>query len=214
MVNGAGTTPRRSGLAQSRSRDTRRRLINAALQMWTENDFEEAFEATTVADIAAAAGVSKGTFYFHFANKQEILLELAWGTTQKMIEDANAGIRRGTPMFDLVDQLMKAMARRVSRTPKALVYRVVGEWSRLSPEVVARPAGVGVGFEALIRYGQDRHVLPAEVDVFELAALLHAGTLDALVRWSSSPQSAVALRKNLCRRADIVLRGAVASYSR
>jgi hypothetical protein len=50
------------------------------------------------------------------------------------------------------------------------------------------------------------------LDVFELAALLHAATLDALVRWSSSAQTAAALRKNLCRRADIVLRGAVSSY--
>jgi AcrR family transcriptional regulator len=214
MAISAPTPPRRSGLAQSRSRDTRRKLIHAALEMWNERGFEEAFEATTVAEIARAAGVSKGTFYFHFANKQEILLEVAWGTSRRMIEEADAGIRRGTPMFDLVDQLMKSMARRVSRTPKALAYRAVGEWSRLSPEVVARPAGVGVGFEALIRYGQDNGVLPTDVDVFELAALLHAATLDALVRWASSSQSATALRKNLSRRADIVLRGAVASYGR
>ena len=214
MASSATAPPRRSGLAQSRSRDTRRKLIHTALDMWNERGFEEAFEATTVAEIARAAGVSKGTFYFHFANKQEILLEVAWGTSRKMIEEADAGIRRGTPMFELVDQLMKSMARRVSRGPKALAFRAVGEWSRLSPEAVARPAGVGVGFEALIRYGQENGVLPTDLDVFELAALLHAATLDALVRWSSSAQTAAALRKNLCRRADIVLRGAVASYGR
>lgn len=213
MVGGAASVPRRSGLAQDRSRDTRRKLIHAALNLWDEQGFEESFETTTVADIAKAAGVSKGTFYFHFAGKQEILLEVAWGTSRKMIEEAEAGIRRGTPIFELVDQLMKSMARRVSRAPKALAYRVVGEWSRLSPEAVARPAGVGVGFEALIRYGQDGGVLPAELDVFELAALLHAGTLDALVRWSASEQSTVSLRKGLCRRADIILRGAIASYA-
>jgi AcrR family transcriptional regulator len=208
----AASTPRRSGLAQSRSRDTRRKIIHAALAMWNEQGFDEAFEATTVADIARAAGVSKGTFYFHFANKQEILLEVAWGTSRRMIEEADAGIRRGTPIFELVDQLMKSMARRVSRAPKALAYRAVGEWSRLSPEAVARPAGVGVAFEALIRHGQAQGDLPTDVDVFELAALMHAATLDALVRWSSSAQTTATLRKNLCRRADIVLRGAVASH--
>jgi AcrR family transcriptional regulator len=213
MPSSAAATPRRSGLAQSRSRDTRRKLIHAALDIWNERGFEESFEATTVAEIARAAGVSKGTFYFHFAGKQEILLEVAWGTARKMVEEVDAGIRRRTPMFELVDQLMKSMARRVSRTPKALAYQAVGEWSRLSPEAVARPAGVGVGFEALIRCGQDAGVLPTDVDVFELAALLHAATLDALVRWSSSGQSTAVLRKNLCRRADIVLRGAVASHA-
>lgn len=212
MVRNSPTTPRRSGLIQSRSRDTRRKLIEVALGLWNERGFEEAFETTTVADIAKAAGVSKGTFYFHFANKQEILLEMAWATSRKMIEEADAGIRRGTPMFELVDQLMRSMARRVSRTPKPLVYRVIGEWSRRNPEVVARPLGVGVGFEAVIRYGQDRATLPTDVDVYELAALLHAATLDALIRWASSAQGAAELRENLCRRADIVLHGAVASY--
>jgi AcrR family transcriptional regulator len=207
-----GAVPRRSGLVQTRSRDTRRKLIDAALEIWHEDGFEQAFEATTVADIARAAGVSKGTFYFHFSSKHEILLEMAWGTSRKMVEEADAGIRRGTPMFELVDQLMRSMARRVSRTPKALVFRVVGEWSHLSPDAVARPAGVGVGFEAVIRYGQDRNTLPADLDVYELAALLHAATLDALVRWSASAQSASMLRSNLCRRADVVLRGAIASY--
>lgn len=182
--------------------------------MWEERGFEESFDATTITEIAEAAGVSKGTFYFHFANKQEILLEVAWGTTRKMIEEAEAGIRRGTPMYELVDQLMKSMARRVARAPKALAYQAVGEWSRLSAEALAKPAGVGVGFEMLIRYGQERGVLPGDVDVFELAALLHAGTLDALVRWSSSEQSTVVLRRNLCRRADVVLRGAAISYAR
>jgi AcrR family transcriptional regulator len=210
----SANAPRRSGLLQTRSRDTRRKLIDAALDIWNDGDFEAAFEATTVATIARAAGVSKGTFYFHFAGKQEILLEIAWGTARKMIEEADVGIRRGTPLFELVDQLMKAMARRVSRTPKSLVLRAVGQWSHLNPEVVARPAGVGVGFEAVIRYGQDTGTLPEDVDVYELAALLHAATLDALVRWSSSGQSAAALRDNLCRRADIVLRGAITSYGR
>jgi AcrR family transcriptional regulator len=153
MANGAATSPRRSGLVQTRSRDTRRKLIEAARELWNEGSFEQALEATTVADIARAAGMSKGTFYFHFASKQEILLEMAWATTRKMVEEADAGIRRGTPMFELADQLMRSMARRISRTPKALVFRVIGERSRLSPDVVARRAGVSVGFEAVIRYG-------------------------------------------------------------
>jgi AcrR family transcriptional regulator len=213
MARSPAASPRRSGLAQSRSRDTRRKLTQAALDIWNQHGFEEAFEATTVEEIAEAAGVSKGTFYFHFANKQEILLELGWATARRLVEDVDAGIRRGVPLFDLVEQLMKAMARRVSRTSKAATYRTVGQWSQMPADVIARPAGVGVGFEALIRYGQDRGELPADMEVYELAALLHAATLDALVRWASSSQSAADLAENLWRRADVVLRGAAASYA-
>jgi len=73
-VNGAGTAngdagsgPRRSALLQERSRHTRRELVRAALALWNERGFERGVEETTVEEIARAAGVTKGTFYFHFA---------------------------------------------------------------------------------------------------------------------------------------------------
>src|SRR5579859_1987152 len=73
----APTPPRqRAALVNSRSRETRQALIRAALRLWGEGDFDAAYEASTVADIARAAGVSKGTFYFHFASKEDILLEM------------------------------------------------------------------------------------------------------------------------------------------
>src|SRR5262249_34504134 len=82
----AGT--RRSALAQKRSRNTRRKLIRAALEIWSEQGFDDAFEETTAEDIARAAGVSKGTFYFHFAHKEDILLEMPWATAEIMTEEA------------------------------------------------------------------------------------------------------------------------------
>ena len=56
--------------------------------------------------------------------------------------------------------------------------------------------------------------LPADVDVDELAFLLQAATMDALVRWAATTQSAAALRSSLSRRAEIVLRGAAAALRR
>src|SRR3546814_3309226 len=57
-----GVGPRRAALRQSRSQDTRRRLIRAALELWNERGFERAVDETTAEEIARAAGVSKGTF--------------------------------------------------------------------------------------------------------------------------------------------------------
>jgi AcrR family transcriptional regulator len=207
------TRPRRSRQAQERSRDTRRKLIRAAVTLWKERGFDEAFKTTTAEEIARAAGVSKGTFYFHFAHKEDILQEMAWTTVSVMLEEIDAGIRRGTPTFELVEQIMGSMARRASHVPRPAVYSMVGEWWRLNRAAIAGPHGVGVGFETVVRYGQDRGELPGDLgDVDELAALLHAATLDALVRWASTAQTATTLREALCRRADIILRGAAVSY--
>jgi AcrR family transcriptional regulator len=50
--------------------ETRRtELAETALKLWAE----KGFDATSVASIAAAAGVSKGTFYLYFNSKQALL---------------------------------------------------------------------------------------------------------------------------------------------
>jgi AcrR family transcriptional regulator len=211
---GERITPRRAGLLQTRSRDTRRKLIRTALELWSERGFERAFEETTAEEIARAAGVSKGTFYFHFAHKEDILLEMPWATAEIMLEEAGAAMRRDESTLELVEQLMTSLARRVARAPRAAVLRVTAHWSRLSS--TADPLdlhGFGAAFEEVLRYGTTRGDLPDGVDVFDVAALLQAATMDALVRWAASAQSAPALRKTLCRRADLILRGAIVSRS-
>lgn len=207
--------PRRSALLQARSRDTRRRLIRAALQLWGERGFEGGIDDTTAEEIATAAGVSKGTFYFHFAHKEDILLEMPWVTAEIMAEEAERAMRRGDGTAELVEQCMASLARRVSRAPRAAVLRVTGHWSRQSHGGADPPTARGFGevFHAILRYASERGELPSEVDLDELASLLQAVTMDALVRWAATTQSAGALRATLCRRADVVLRGAAASYA-
>lgn len=208
--------PRRAALLQTRSRNTRRRLIRTALELWNERGFESAFEETTAEEIARVAGVSKGTFYFHFAHKDDILLEMPWMTVEIMVDEADLAMRRGASTTDLVEELMTSLARRVSRAPRPAVLRVTGHWSRLlhtgvAPENARDFAGL---FESVVRYALDRGDLPGDVEVEELARLLQAATMDAVVSWAATQQSPADLCDRLCRRADVILCGAAASYRR
>lgn len=49
--------------------DTRQQIVEAADRLF----YEVGFEATAFADIAAATGISRGNFYYHFRTKDEIL---------------------------------------------------------------------------------------------------------------------------------------------
>ncbi len=52
--------------------DTRKRLTAAAIELLSR----KGWAGTTVGDIARKAGVAKGTFFFHFASKDEIVTGL------------------------------------------------------------------------------------------------------------------------------------------
>jgi AcrR family transcriptional regulator len=60
------------GLMQQRSEETRHHILEASQRLFSLNGYD----ATGVAEICQAAGVSKGAFYHHFPSKQAVFLEL------------------------------------------------------------------------------------------------------------------------------------------
>lgn len=58
--------------SQARARKTYEALVEAAMRVFAERGFD----ATQTPDIAAAAGVSVGSFYRYFTDKKEIYLEV------------------------------------------------------------------------------------------------------------------------------------------
>lgn len=65
------------------------RLQQAAIELFTE----KGYEATTVAEIAARAGVTERTFFRHFADKREVLFggqDQLWTTIASTIGEAPA----------------------------------------------------------------------------------------------------------------------------
>lgn len=203
------TPPRqRATLVNTRSRETRQALTRAALRLWSVGDFDEAYEASTAADIAQAAGVSKGTFYFHFPNKEAVLLAMSSATIERMIDQVEAGAERGVPLETLSEQVMASMARRVSRGPKAAALRAgtLGFAARPEEGDPANPR-LSVAFEALLSHGKERGELGPEVDVDEGAAMLTAVTMGAIIRWGAGDRSAAWLARTLRNRVAAVLRG-------
>jgi AcrR family transcriptional regulator len=57
---------------QHRSEETRNKILEAATHLFSK----AGYDATGVAEICQAAGVSKGAFYHHFPTKQAVFMEL------------------------------------------------------------------------------------------------------------------------------------------
>ncbi|MDG4668041.1 helix-turn-helix domain-containing protein [Mycobacterium sp. 236(2023)] len=60
----------RTGIREAKRHETFSRIAATALHLFQQNGYE----ATTLDDIAAAAGISRRTFFYYFRSKDEILL--------------------------------------------------------------------------------------------------------------------------------------------
>jgi AcrR family transcriptional regulator len=63
--------------------ETRERLLRAAAEVFAERGYD----GTRVADIAAAAGVSNGAMYAHFASKAELMVDALRTHGRRMLAD-------------------------------------------------------------------------------------------------------------------------------
>ena len=184
--NGSSTGPRRSGLVQERSRRTRQQLVNAAVKLWTERGFETGIEETTVEEIVQAAGVTKGTFYFHFAHKEDILLEVGWGTSEAMFKDATKVLASDRSVDDALDELLGLLARRITGTPRAAVARTLAEFYRRSDrgrDLAGEHFGFQRSFAVVFFHAQENGELPAITDARSLGEMLSSLTLGAIHTW-------------------------------
>jgi AcrR family transcriptional regulator len=93
---------------QQRSEETRNRILEAALQQFSQSGYD----ASGVAEICEAAGVSKGAFYHHFPSKHAVFLELL----HRWLNELFAGlqfVRDQSKDVPLALQRMTEMARGV-----------------------------------------------------------------------------------------------------
>ena len=186
QANGAGTNgsdgPRRSSLVQERSRRTRQDLVNAAVQLWTKRGFEKGVETTTVEEIARAAGVTKGTFYFHFAHKEDVLLEMSNTTGDATIEVANRSAAEGLSIDETVQRAFADMARRTERMPRAAIARTLREFYK-HPTRSREHSPTREVFPVLIEAAQKKGELPADADPLDIADMLNALMITAVEGW-------------------------------
>src|ERR1700740_1247467 len=81
--------------------DSRARLEQAALDLYAERGFEN----TTVAEIAARAGLTERTFFRHFADKREVLFWGAAALGDLLVSAVEAAPESALPMEAIASAL-------------------------------------------------------------------------------------------------------------
>ena len=78
---GGTALPGAPGLRERKRRQTRERLTRVAMALF----LERGFEATTLDDIAAAAEISRRSFFHYFASKEDVVLAWQDGSTDALV---------------------------------------------------------------------------------------------------------------------------------
>jgi AcrR family transcriptional regulator len=120
--------------------ETRDRLLLAAAEVFAERGYD----GTRVADIAAAAGVSNGALYAHFASKADLLVDALRTHGRRVLADMFAA----DPSRSITDLLL-VIGRQLPRRPDAQGYLLVEALAAARRDQdVARPMRDYVGERA------------------------------------------------------------------
>ena len=116
-----------------RRKDARpQEIVQAALELFVE----KGYAATRAEEVAARAGVSKGTVYLYFANKQELFEAVIRESLLPVLAEANDLLDHfvGTS-FDLLDQLLWRWWERVGPTKLSGIMKLVMAEAGNFPEI-------------------------------------------------------------------------------
>jgi AcrR family transcriptional regulator len=161
-------------------KDRPEQIIAAALEVFGERGLANA----RLQDIAERAGVSKGTIYLYFPNKEELFREMVRRTAVAAIERAEKVVTLGTPTEQVI-AFMKGYWRLVRSPVFSAIYRlVIGELHQFpdlagfyAHEVVARAQRILAGIiRRGIETGEFREIEPMVAARMLIALTVMNGT--------------------------------------
>lgn len=198
------STPNRTRTYGKRDR-TRDHLSGVALALF----WQHGYEAVTMEQIAAEAGVARGTLYNHFPVKEAALVHALHAQLAA----------------DLGPLLQKAMARRTLQTRLAAILDASAQWweshrDYAAPYIRYRFQSIGSGtpgesdsdmstlYTPLIAQAQAEGEIRADIEAPLLASHLHFLYLGAVLRWLDAESTS--LRAELARTLKFFMAGATA----
>ncbi len=160
---------------------TQRKILDAALSLFSE----KGFDAVSIEEIGALAGVAHGTIFWHFGSKDSLYLEVAKQAAAEYARFFHPAIEKSTQPSDLVD-LALLQYQYLKENPKqdqlqmSLVFECSGPHPELKPALQAVNGEYYKGWQTWVDKMESYGFLHKDTDVVGLAHTLTGG-LGAIV---------------------------------
>ena len=176
--------------------ETRARVFDAALAEF----HRVGVEATRIEDVVRTAGVARGTFYLHFASKDEVLVELLARCDQRIAMHLEGLDPRwpGRALRVVAD----AIAAEAAGKHAALLPAALAAIGRNPDEVARRAPALSEGLTTFLAAGRRAGTVRDQAAPADLAAVLLASLVGLLVTHRQSSPSG--LRATLRRTVELL----------
>ena len=153
--------PRRQRADAQRNR---RRLLQAATELFSERGLE-----VGVADIAARAGVGRGTLFRNFPSKEHLIAAIVVERMHESIARAHAALDAGDPgeaLFELIDSAINR-----SQSDRALLDALSDTWLA-NPEIRAAHAEMLTVLERLVTRAQAAGAVRDDISAIDVVIMI------------------------------------------
>ncbi len=182
--------------------ETRSRLFDAAIAEFRRVGFADA----QIDDIVRAAGVARGTFYFHFPTKEHVLVELQRRGEESIVERLAALRRRPLAVKSFLHHLIDAViAEAVAGGQPSLQREIFALYARQPMALEDQDYPLLEAVKQFFREAQERGEVRSDLMPSELTIIFLTSMFGVLL--SQPNPVGPELRPSLKRVIDIFVRG-------
>ena len=173
--------------------ETKRHIIDVAIRLFSQ----QGVSATSLADIAKAAGVTRGAIYWHFKNKSDLFNEI-WQSSESTISDVELEYRAkypDDPLTVLREILIFLLQATVTEERRRLMMEILFHKCEFVGEMTAaRDAQLALCMEGYDRISHalqrcmDAGMLPADLHIQRAAIVMRSYVCGLMENWLFAPQ--------------------------
>lgn len=171
------------GVRAAKKESTRAQLIATAIDLFARNGID----GTTVEQIAAEAGVGKGTVYNYFAAKEDIVVAFIAELERSSLPAVKRFAESRAPLEEILEgfawQLLKAKRDHVPFM-HAFLARMMGPDNRFHDHLVEMQAAIDATLTALFSRLQARGLVRADTDMGDMRMSFKTMHLGLTMLWA------------------------------
>lgn len=179
---------------KQQAQETRQHILDIALRLFSQ----QGVSSTSLAEIAAAAGVTRGAIYWHFKNKSDLFSEI-WELAKPNIDELETEYQAkfpDDPLSVLREILIYVLEATVTEERRRLLLEIIFH----KCEFVGEMASVQLAqrslcienydrIEQTLRHCMNANMLPENLNTRRVAVLLRSYVTGIIENWLFAPES-------------------------